>query len=65
MLAKVTVDQADKTCDGFTLYAATDGPRATLLDMRGTVVHRWELPFRQAWPKATHVEDPLPDSQIQ
>jgi hypothetical protein len=63
-LAKVTVDQADKTYDGFTLYTGTDSARATLLDMRGNVVHRWELPFRQAWPKAPHVNDPLPDDHI-
>lgn len=64
IFAKVTVDHADKTYDGFTLYTATEGPRATLLDMRGNVVHRWELPFRQAWPKAPHIEDPLPDDHI-
>jgi hypothetical protein len=64
MLAKVTVDKAEKTYDGFTLCTATDGSRATLLDMRATVVHRWELPFRQAWPRAPHVKDPLPDGQI-
>jgi hypothetical protein len=61
----ITVDNADKTCDGFTLYAMTDGARATLIDMRGKVVHRWELPFSKAWPKETpHVEDPLADEQI-
>jgi hypothetical protein len=64
MLAKITVDKAEKTYDGFTLYTATDGSRATLLDMRATVMHRWELPFRQAWPRAPHVKDPLPDGQI-
>jgi hypothetical protein len=64
VFAKVSVDEADKTYDGFTLFTATEGPRATLLDMRGNVVHRWELPFRQAWPKAPHVEDPLPDDHI-
>lgn len=61
----ITVDKADKTCDGFTLYAMTDGARATLIDMRGKVVHRWELSFRKAWPKETpHVEDPIRDDQI-
>jgi hypothetical protein len=64
MPAQVTVDQADKTSDGFTLYTATDGPRATLLDMRANVVHRWELPFRQAWTHPPHIEDPLPDDNI-
>jgi hypothetical protein len=64
MTVRVTVDKVEKTYDGFTLYTATDGPRATLLDMRATEVHRWELPFRQAWPLAPHVEDPLPDDHI-
>jgi hypothetical protein len=58
------VDQAEKTWDGFTLYTTTGGARATLIDMRGTLVHRWELPFRQVWPHAPHVKDPLPDDQI-
>jgi hypothetical protein len=64
MSAKVTVDKVEKTYDGFTLYTATDGSRGTLLDMRANVVHRWELPFRQAWSQAPHVVNPLPDKQI-
>jgi hypothetical protein len=60
----VIVDQAEKTYDGFTLYTATEGSRATLLDMHGTEVHRWELPFSRAWTHPPHVEDPLPDEQI-
>jgi hypothetical protein len=64
MTARVTVDEAAKTSDGFTLYTTTDGAQATLLDMRATVVHRWELPFSQAWSRPPHVEDSLPDDQI-
>jgi hypothetical protein len=60
----VTVDRAEKTADGFTLYTLTEGPRATLLDMRGKVVHRWELPFSRAWTRPPHVEEPLPDQHI-
>ncbi len=60
----VRVDKAEKTCDGFTLYTMTDGTRAMLLDMRGTVVHRWELSFRQAWPRAPHIDAPLADDHI-
>jgi len=60
----ITVDQAGKTSDGFTLYTMTDGAKATLIDMRGTEVYRWELPFRRAWPRASHIADPLPDEQI-
>src|SRR5207247_831901 len=33
----VTVDQPGRTSDGFTLVTTTQGARATLLDMRGTV----------------------------
>src|SRR6266852_4045326 len=40
----VTVDQPGQTYDGFTLVTTTHGQRAALLDMRGTVVHQWELP---------------------
>jgi hypothetical protein len=60
----VSVDKAQKTCDGFTLYTVTDATRATLIDMRGNEVHRWEMSFKQAWPQATHVANPLSDSQI-
>jgi hypothetical protein len=60
----VTIDKPSQTYDGFTLLTTTQGARATLLDMRGKVVHQWELPFSQAWPRAPHVEDPLRDEQI-
>jgi len=60
----VSVDKTEKTCDGFTLYTMTDGTRAALIDMRGNVVHRWELPFRQAWSQAPHVAAPLADDHI-
>src|SRR5262249_54542180 len=60
----INVDNAEKTFDGFTLYTMSDGARATLIDMRGTVVHRWELPFSQAWPDPPHVANPLADEQI-
>src|SRR5262245_56887116 len=32
----VTVDQAEKTCDGFTMYTSTGPAQATLIDMHGT-----------------------------
>jgi hypothetical protein len=60
----VTVDKPGQTYDGFTLVTTTEGARATLLDMRGKVIRQWELPFRQAWPRPPHVQDPLPDEQI-
>jgi hypothetical protein len=60
----ITVDQPSQTCDGFTLVTTTQGARATLLDMRGNVVHQWELPFSRAWPRPTHVRNPLGDEQV-
>jgi hypothetical protein len=60
----ITVDEPGKTYDGFTLFTTTQGARARLIDMRGNVVHQWELPFRRAWPHAPHVPDPLDDEQI-
>ena len=60
----VTVDRPSQTYDGFTLVTTVQGSRATLLDMHGNVVHKWELPFSQAWPSAPHVQDPLRDDQI-
>jgi hypothetical protein len=64
VVREVTVDDVQKTYDGFTLYTEAEDSRATLIDMRGTEVHHWELPFSKAWPQAPHVKDPLPDGQI-
>jgi hypothetical protein len=60
----VSLDKPGQTYDGFTLFTTTLGARATLLNMRGKVVHQWELPFRQAWPRPPHVQHPLGDAQI-
>jgi hypothetical protein len=60
----ISVDKAEKTWDGFTLYTTTFGARATLIDMRGTVVHHWELPFSRAWTHPPHIQRPIADEQI-
>lgn len=60
----VFVDKAEKTYDGFTLYVLTDSARATLMDMKLKAVYRWELPFRQAWHRPSHIKEVLPDSNI-
>jgi hypothetical protein len=62
--SEVGIDKPDKTFDGFTLCTTTESSSAVLLDMRGNVVHRWQMPFRQAWPKAPHVPSPQPDERI-
>jgi hypothetical protein len=60
----VTVDRAGQTYDGFTLVTTTQGARATLFDMRGRVIHQWELPFSRAWSGPPHVQNPLGDEQV-
>jgi hypothetical protein len=60
----VRVDKPEATSDGFTLFTTTRGSRAKLIDMRGRVVHHWELAFRKAFPHAPHVAKPLPEDQI-
>jgi hypothetical protein len=60
----IPVDKPSETYDGFTLVTTTQGARATLLDMRGNVVHQWELPFSRAWPRPPHVQNPLGDDQV-
>jgi hypothetical protein len=60
----VTADESRRTCDGFTLVTTTEASRATLLDMRGNIVHRWELPFSRSWPTAPHVRRPLSDDRV-
>jgi len=59
-----TIDKADKTYDGYTLYTTSHGSEATLINMVGNVVHRWAKPFSLAWPKAPHVPRPFPDTKI-
>jgi hypothetical protein len=63
-LTVVTVDDPDKTFDGFTLTTTTAGCWATLVDMRGNVVHRWQMPFSRAFPRAPQAPFPPPDEQL-
>jgi hypothetical protein len=60
----VSVDNAERTYDGFTLYTMTNAARGTLVDMQTKAVHRWELPFREAWYRPPHITDPLPNANI-
>lgn len=62
--AGASVDIPNSTFDGYTLYATTSKSRATLLDMRGNVVHQWSMPFSKAFPKSSCVQDPLDDDRV-
>jgi hypothetical protein len=61
---EVSVDRAEKTFDGFTLYTTNPGSRAVLINMHGEVVHQWELSFRKAWPRAPQVPRPIAEEKI-
>jgi hypothetical protein len=58
------VDRPDKTCDGFTLCMYGTGSQAMLINMRGDVVHRWQVPFSKLWPNPTHVRGPVDDATV-
>lgn len=49
---------------GYTLLSSGHDQSALLYDEAGNVLHRWHLPFREAWPTAPQVEDPVEPSLI-
>jgi Arylsulfotransferase (ASST) len=51
---KVTWDKKS-AYNGYTLIATGFMDAAWLVDMQGRIVHRWDMPFKKAWPNATHV----------
>jgi hypothetical protein len=60
----VLVDKPEQTFDGYTLVTTAAVSEARLIDMRGNVVHRWNLPFGRAWPSPKHVRHPVADEQV-
>ncbi|HXD86959.1 MAG TPA: arylsulfotransferase family protein [Urbifossiella sp.] len=58
------IDKPDKTCDGFTLCMYGGGSRATLIDMRGAVVHSWHVPFSQLWAAPPHLKGRINDADV-
>ncbi|MFB6262719.1 MAG: hypothetical protein ABEL76_03680, partial [Bradymonadaceae bacterium] len=53
-----------RTAPGWRLYATAIRTRARLIGPEGTVAHRWELPFSEAWPHPEHVSQPVADRFI-
>lgn len=48
----------------FTLYTSSHVSGAFLIDASGKTVHRWELPFHEAWPDPSHVDNVLPEKHV-
>lgn len=58
------IDKPEKTCDGFTLCMYGAGSRAVLIDMRGEVVHQWQVPFSQLWTSPPHLRGRINDASV-
>jgi hypothetical protein len=63
-LSRDRVDRPGQTFDGFTLYASAPGTHASLINMRGEVVHQWNTSFSRVWPAPAHVREPVKDSLV-
>ena len=60
--SEVTWDQS-RAYNGYTLICLRTSTNVYLLDMQGSIVHRWVLPFNKAWPSPTHIQ-PLAQAHI-
>ncbi len=45
----------DKAYPGYTLFALRYSTSVYLIDMEGRIMHRWDLPFKKAFPHPRHV----------
>lgn len=57
----VTINKADKTQKGLTLYSSGDGPHAVLIDMAGNIVHEWRMPFSEIYDETSPITTPQKD----
>jgi hypothetical protein len=48
--------------DGYTLLSSAHEQSAFLYDMQGELVHKWHLPFEQAWETPPYAETPDADT---
>jgi len=58
----VTVYARGRAGDGLNLYSSGHGPEAILMDMEGSVLHRWRREFREIWPDSPALAD-SPDTR--
>ena len=50
--------------NGLTLYTSAHEQAAYLMDMKGNVVHRWQMNFSKLWDQSAAVKNPRPDGFI-
>jgi hypothetical protein len=51
-VASVTVHDPSRALEGWNLYVSGHGCEALLVDMQGTVLHRWSYDYDELWPEA-------------
>lgn len=49
-LSGVLIHDPQRAFDGLNLYCSGHAPEAVLMDMQGGVLHRWRMPFTEAFP---------------
>lgn len=60
-----TIYDKARTYDGYTMCVSYGrSTSAELISMTGDVVHRWHLPFREAWPTSPQVPSPAPEERL-
>jgi hypothetical protein len=60
----IATDKPGQTFDGYTLVTYGPGTRAALINMRGEVVHEWQIRFSDIWPAPPHVPPPPRDLMV-
>jgi hypothetical protein len=46
--------------NGYTLIIPRYSSHLYLVDMKGNIAHRWNVPFEKAWPRPYHIKHPVP-----
>lgn len=55
--AGVTIHETDRVQIGLNFFSSGHAPEAELMEMDGTVVHRWHRGFFDIWPESTESSD--------
>ncbi len=60
----VLVYDKQRAYDGYTLFSSTYSQSAFLISMKGEIVHKWSLPYRQIWDDRAAVKKLRPENNI-
>ena len=50
--------------NGITMYTSGDGPKVSLIDATGNVLHSWNAPFSKIWGGENFLKSFIPDGRI-